>query len=351
MIRSWQAIVGVLLCLWAPMTAAEESLTFPASPRPTTPTVTTDGAENAGQLVVHGALDTPIMRPILEDFHRRHPGITLRYRNLTALALHRRFLASPTDADVVISSAMPLQYYLANAGHAMSLDTPAARAWPAWARWRRELFALTFEPIVMVVRRDLVERFGRPDNHAELLDLLKQHSEPLQGRVVTYDPLRSGAGYTYAIAESRLSLRYWDLVSALGLVKADLVETTGEMLEGLASGRYLIGYNLLGSYARQVVAQDPALIAIIPDDYTLVTQRLAFIPRLAPHPVNARRFLDYLLSEAGQRVLTERTPLGAIHPALDGPRTAAALRRSQGEALHPLPLSPGLLATLDELKR
>lgn len=351
MSRCWPVILILLLCLWAAVAAADEQLTLPASTRPATPGPTANDAAEAGHLVVHGAVDLPIMRPVLEDFHRRYPDITLTYRNLTTLALHRRFLTTPGEADVVLSSAMPWQYHLVNGGHAMSLDTPAARAWPDWARWRRELFALTFEPIVMVIRREAVERFGRPDDHAELLDLLTRHSEALQGRVVTYDPARSGAGYTYAIEESRLSPRYWELVSALGQVEADLAETTGAMLAGLTSGRYLIGYNLLGSYVREAVAQDPSLIEIIPNDYALVIQRLAFIPRQAPHPVNARRFLDYLLSETGQRVLSERTPLGAIHPTLEGPGTAAALRRTHQEALHPVALSPGLLATLDDLKR
>ena len=35
---------------------------------------------------------------------------------------------------------------------------------------------------------------------------------------------------------------------------------------------------------------------VIPDDYALVMQRLALIPKRAPHPETARRFLDYLLS-------------------------------------------------------
>ncbi|WP_111412134.1 ABC transporter substrate-binding protein [Billgrantia lactosivorans] len=331
----------LLLGLWSLAATAEETLHYPADPEAGTPQ----------QLVIHAALDLPQARPLLEAFHRRHPRLELSYRNLTTLELHQRFLDAPDDADVVLSSAMPWQYHLANDGHALPLESDAARRWPAWAQWRGELFAFTFEPIVMVVHRELIERFGEVRSHGDLLALLDDHAEALAGRIVTYDPVRSGAGYTYAIEESRLSPRYWDLVSALGRARTVLVDTTGEMLEGLEQGRYLLGYNLLGSYVRDAVADKSDLIMVVPDDYALVTQRLAFIPRQAPHPEAGALFMEFLLSEEGQRVIAEQTHLGAMHPTLSGPGTADALREEVGDALRPIAIGPGLLATLDRLKR
>jgi len=335
--RRWLLLLGLV----GSPAGADETLHYPASP----------GSRPGASLVIHGALDLPQMRPLLESFHREHPGLDLRYRNLTTLALHERFLTAPDEADVLLSSAMPWQYRLANEGHARALESPAARHWPAWARWRYELFAFTFEPIVMVVNMAVIERYGEVRSHADLLALLERHAQALQGRIVTYDPASSGAGYTYAIEESRLSPRYWDLVAALGEAEAELVNTTGEMLEGLIEGRYLIGYNLLGSYARERLADHPRLRIVVPDDYALVTQRLALIPRHSPHPAAAERFIDYLISEAGQTVIAQDTPLGAIHPALTGPGTAVHMRRQHGDALRPIALAPGLLATLDALKR
>ncbi|WP_372610951.1 ABC transporter substrate-binding protein [Halomonas sp.] len=292
---------GLLLGLWSLAANADDLLEYPVDP----------DAGPAMTLVIHAALDIPHVRPLLEAFHRRYPNIELTYRNLSTLELHQRFLEAPDQVDVMISSAMPWQYWLANASHARPLETAAASDWPAWARWRQELFAFTFEPIVMVVRTELIERFGAVRSHADLLALLDAHADQLAGRVVTYDPVNSGAGYSYAIEESRLSPRYWDLVAALGNTEARLVGTTGEMLDGLIDGRYLLGYNLLGSYARRVVDEHPALELVVPEDYALVTQRLAFISRQTPHPEAAERFLEYLISERGQGVLAENTALGA----------------------------------------
>ncbi|MYL24930.1 extracellular solute-binding protein [Halomonas alkaliantarctica] len=327
--------------LIAALPARAETLLFPA----------VEEAERQRELTIHAALDLPQARPLLEDFHRRYPDITLTYRNLSTLALNRSFLHDPSAADVIISSAMPWQFSLVNDGHARALGQAAVESWPEWARWRDELVAFTFEPIVMVYHRDLAEIASPPRNHAELVELLDRHQTALKGRVATYDPVRSGAGYSYAIEEAQLSPRYWDLVVSLGGVNAALHETSSEMLNGVASGRFLLGYNVLGSYAKALVDEDPNLEMVIPDDYALVIQRSVFIPEQAPHPVAAGQFVNYLMSQEGQEVLARQTTLGAIHPQVSGEGSGRALRETFDEAIRPIGLSPRLLTALDALKR
>ncbi len=330
----------LIACLW-PLAAQADRLDFAAeggSPQP---------------LVIYGVLDAPQMRPLLEAFHRQAPDLTIEYHNLDTMALHERVLderAAPR-ADVIMSPAMPWQYQLANAGLSAPVDSPVAAAWPRWARWRQELFGITFEPVVMVYRRDLATHMRPPESHADLLELLSRYPQALRGRITTYDPRRSGAGYTYAIEDAGISARYWELVEALGNSRSKLETTTSAMLEGLSDGRYWIGYNLIGSYAQAYVAEHPELVMVVPRDYALVLQRLAMVMRDAPHPAAARRFLDYLLSEPAQRLLATATPLGAVHPAIEGTGTAAALRERLGDAIRPVEIGPGLLATLDRLKR
>nr|WP_223287299.1 hypothetical protein [Halomonas elongata] len=104
----------LLFALLLPLTATAQVVHYPAA----------SGTERPEPLIVQGALDVANVRPLLDDFHRRHPHVELTYRNLDTLPLYRRFLASPDEADVLISSAMPWQYRLVNDGHARSLDTP-----------------------------------------------------------------------------------------------------------------------------------------------------------------------------------------------------------------------------------
>lgn len=340
-------LLGLLLLTWVGVSRSDDQMAEVQTLRLPAKASTTASQS----LDIYAALDMPQARPLLKAFHQRYPHIEVRYRNMTTLALYQSFLSEPQRADVVISSAMPWQFSLANDGYARPLDKSLLVNWPARAHWRRELVAFTFEPIAMVYHKKLLALAEPPRNHAELLALLNEQEKALKGRLATYDPAKSGAGYSYAIAESRLSPRYWDLVAALGRVNAALNTTTAQTLQGLADGRYWLGYNLLGSYARAFVDQHPELELVIPDDYALVVQRLAFMSDQAPHPEAARLFMRFLVSEAGQRVIAGQTTLGAIHPSVTGAGSAAELRVESGGAMRPVELTPQLLAALDRLKR
>ena len=79
------------------------------------------------------------------------------------------------------------------------------------------------------------------------------------------------------------------------------------MLGALAAGEIMIAYNVLGSYAASWSEAHPDIVVVLPRDYTTVLMRSAFIPKNANNVANARRFLDYLLSEEGQQVLAEKS--------------------------------------------
>lgn len=331
--------------------------------QPLTATMPDSDTLPAADLTIHAALDLPEIRPLLLHYSRQHPEQVLHYVNRSALGLEARYLEAPLTpmADLMISSAMGLQYRLANQGHALALDAPELAAWPANSRWRNELYAVSFEPIVMVARRDALERLAALDglrnpldvlrSHRDFWHLLETHREPLRGRIISYDPRRSGSGFTYAVSDARQSPRYWTLVRAMGQADARLASTTGAMLEALASGEVDIAYNLVGPYAVTFARAHPELVVIVPEDYVLIQRRLAFVPREAPHPEAGEAFLAWWLSLEGQRRVASDSQLGALHPEVSGEGSARHMREQLGDALRPIEIGPGLLATLDRLKQ
>ncbi|WP_456270213.1 ABC transporter substrate-binding protein [Kushneria sp. AK178] len=328
--------VGLLLALAGPTVAGEvppssrDHLRFPGS-----------GSE---RLNIQGVAETDILRPVLEAFHQRHPQITLDYRDVSRGDRRQPGRISP-DVDLLMSSAMAQQYRLANAGLARSLGEGVINpAWPQRARWRDELIGLTHEPLVMVYRRELADIAPPPEDHTGLLALLTQHNAALTGRVATYDPARSPTGFMAAAQDVARSQEAWTLFEAMGAAGTQLLDTTDDMLEGLIEGRYLIGYNLIGSYARRAVKAHPELALQVPTDYALALQRLALIPTTAPHPETARRFLRFITSSEGQEIMTTRTPLGS-------PLLTQADPEQRRDSLAPIRLTPGLLALIDPLKR
>ncbi|WP_166019752.1 ABC transporter substrate-binding protein [Cobetia sp. MB87] len=303
------------------------------------------------RLVIEAAMDRQVAAPLLAAFSRRYPDVELDYRDRSSMAVNALAQQADAQADIILSSAMPWQVALVNQGLAQRLDSDEARQWPEWAKWRDEVFAFTFEPIVMAYRLDLAARMLPPVSHADVLNLLTEHAETLAGRVVAYSPSRSALGYALYLQDSRYSGRFWKLVTALGRVDATLETSTQRMLEGLSDGRYWLGYNLLGSYALQWAQTHPDIIVQMPSDYALISMRTAFIHRDAPHPEQARAFINFLIGREGQHVVAGETPLYSIRDDITGPFTAQSLRDQVGQRLYPQPLDASSLSMLDNARR
>ena len=107
-----------------------------------------DGATT--NLRILSSTDTDLFAPIVEAFVTQNPDVSIEYLVTGTADIDHRFRAAPEEYDIVISSAMDLQFKLTNDGYALKLD---AVNHPAWARWRQSLFAFTSEPAAIVVNR------------------------------------------------------------------------------------------------------------------------------------------------------------------------------------------------------
>lgn len=291
-----------------------------------------------GRLVIYAATDESAVGALIDDFERRNPDVRVEYHDMQSAELNARFLAERKHGggpDVMWSSAMDLQMKLVNDGHAMPYRSVVTEALPRWAVWKNEAFGTTLEPIVFVYNRAF---FGdnAPRSHAELLRLLGHGDTALSGRLVTYDPERSGLGFMLQTQDVQANPTvFWRLVGVLGHNHVRIEPTTSAMLDLIASGEAVLGYNVLGSYALRRARKDASIGIVQPRDYTLVLSRIAFISRGARHPNAARLWIDHVLSERGQRILADEGLVGA---------------RDAGQAFRPLALGAGLMAYLDQYK-
>ena len=244
---------------------------------------------------------------------------------------------------------MDLQIKLVNDGYALSYETPEAASLPNWAPWKKEAFGTTFEPIAFVYNKRMLKEV--PQSHAELVKLLNDQADRFKGKVTAYDPERSGLGFLLITQDARIDPNFWNAAKTYGKVAAKLYTSTGAMLERIQSGEHLIGFNMISSYALAKQKKDPSVGIVYPKDYTLVMSRIAFIPKSAKHPNAAKVFLDYLLSGRGQEVIGNKAFLFSIRSDVQGETTAAALEKTMGSSLKPIPVSPALLVYLDQSKR
>ena len=304
------------------------------------------GFEGApGTMTVRGTTDVALFAPLLRAFAESVPELGIRYEQWSSTSLAEAAAAAcrgeGTPADLVISSAADLQVKLVNDGCAQPHRSVLTAALPAARNWRDEVFGVTEEPAVIVYNRALVPEAEVPRTRFDLIDLLRPAASPYAGRVATYDIEASGLGYLFAFADSERATTFGALIEAFAQSGAVATCCSTEIIAGVAEGRYLLAYNVLGSYALERAAADPQLGVLAPEDYTLVLSRAALIPKGAANPTAAGLLIDFMLSEPG------RAALSAEH-LIAGPE---ALRAGQPSAYFPIPLSPALLLGLDQQKR
>jgi ABC-type Fe3+ transport system substrate-binding protein len=177
---------------------------------------------------------------------------------------------------------------------------------------------------------------------------LRPEGTRFAGRVATYDIEESGLGYLFDFADAQQATSFGSLLEAFGRSGAVATCCSAEIIDGVAAGRWLIAYNVLGSYALARAARDPRVAVVAPHDYTLVLSRAALIPKGARNPAIAGALIDFMLSDAGRRVLAA----SHLVVSFDGPEGVDLDQSESAQAnLRPIRLSPALLVGLDRQKR
>ena len=311
-------------------------------------------ANREGKVVVYSVLSNKAAQPLVKDFSALYPGIKVEYDGEGgSTETYDRFLAESAAGrgpDVMWSSAMDLQLKLVEDGHAMTYASPEAPKLPAWAVYKHQAYGTTFEPVVFIYNKNQVRGDEIPPDHASFARLVATNADKFKGKVTAFDIEKSAVGFMFAVQDRAQNADLNDLLAALGAAEYRASSGSGAMLEKVASGELLLGYNIMGAYALVRAKKEPSLGVVLPSDYTLVLSRVLFIGKRARNPNAARLWVDYLLSARGQKVLGDSLELFAIRQDVDAEYTAAKLARDIGRAARPIALSAAITAYLDSKK-
>jgi iron(III) transport system substrate-binding protein len=314
-----------------------------------------DAAKKEGKVVIYSTTDAVSANPLVKDFEALYPDIKVEYSDLNSTELYNRFIAESAanngTGDVIWSSAMDLQVKLVADGQAAAYASPEIKALPKWAVWKDAAYGTTYEPIAFVYNKRLVPEADIPKDHTALLKLLEAKSDFYKGKITAYDPERSGVGYLFCNEDVKNFPAAWDLFKAFGKVQAKLYTSAGAMMERVTSGEHLIAYGIFGSYALTRAKKDPNLGIVLPNDYTMVTSRVAFIAKQAKNPNAGKLFLDYLLSKRGQDIVANKADLYSLRSDVEGEATLKQVTKLIGDKARPVPIDATLLENLDQTKR
>ncbi|MGB0204730.1 MAG: ABC transporter substrate-binding protein [Neptuniibacter sp.] len=303
-------------------------------------------------LTINGAADYPEVKPLLEEFHKQYPEITVNYTEYSTKDLFLEVSSKQgTSADIVMSSAMDLQIKLVNDGLAQKFTSSETKSLPAWASWRNEIYGYSYEPATISINKTYFKNTSIPKSRADLLSSIRKRPEVFTGKIGTFDITRVGVGYLLWAYDSQQTGSYGRILESFGAHQVRMFPSSASMLSELASGQIGIAYNVLGSYSNSWAQAHPDIEVILPNDYTTVLMRSLFIPKSAKNSADARTFINYLLSEDGQKTLAEKSSLYPIREGLAEDGDVKSLRVSVRGPLRPIPLGLPLLVLNDKMKK
>ena len=294
------------------------------------------GSGDGPTLRILSSTDRSFFAPIISSFLAQRPDLSIEYLVSGTAEIDRIFRQDPSGFDLVISSAMDLQFKLTNDGYALEIEGVTT---PDWAQWRHSLFGFTTEPAAIVIRRADFAGHSLPQTRQDLIKALRTRPEDFRNRLGTYDIRQSGLGYLFATQDARASETYWRLMEVMGSLGTRLYCCSGDMITDLQKGELAVAYNVLGSYATARAKDSEELAIILPADFPITMMRSGFVSAQTKQPKHARDFIRHLLKVQSAPLDPGTFPLPPLIPALD-PRPQSAIV-----------LGPALMTYLDALKR
>jgi iron(III) transport system substrate-binding protein len=261
------------------------------------------------RLVVYSAAEKQHCASLLAGFAACCPGVAVDFRDGISVELDQRYRTSlvrgAPDADVIWSSAMDLQLALVAEGHARPIASRHAAALPRWGVFGDLAYATTVEPLVTLVDRRVVDPSRPAGSIGEIARLIGAEPQVFRGRVACYDIERNGLGFLALLHAARAEDDFECFLRVISACAPAPFASNPTLVEALASGRAVIAYHVLASYALRAIGAHPELAIAATREPMLAVSRVAIACKTAPHPRAAERFIDWLLSDDAQQSLGE----------------------------------------------
>lgn len=297
-------------------------------------------ADGGDTITVLSTADLDVFEPFILQFRADNPTIGVDYIVASSTEVHRA-VQNGESFDIVMSSAMDLQFQLANDGLAQSYSSAATDTLPEWAQWRSLIFAFTAEPAVAVISTRQFAGLEVPRTRQQLISILRDNPDRFAGKVGTYDVRESGLGYLFATQEARSSDVFWRMSEVIGRTEPKLYCCSSQMIDDIIDGDLAIAYNVLGSYAaRRLTEVGGSEMQVLElEDFGNVMLRSALIPQSAANVDGAGAFLDALIRTGLNDASSWAFP--PVQPATEVASTDFG----------PIRLGPALMVYLDPLTR
>ncbi|MDD7973825.1 ABC transporter substrate-binding protein [Roseinatronobacter alkalisoli] len=291
----------------------------------------------SGEITVYSALEDEEIAAYLEAAQEAMPDLTVNVLRLSTGNLGARLIAEAGNpqADVLWGFAVtnilnPAIYDLLDTYAPESIDDLPEQFRDADNRW--------FAPIgymgAFCVNTMRLEQIGAPmpQSWADLTD------PAFEGEIVMPDPGSSGTGFLQisAILQGAGEEAGWQLIQDLDPNMAQYTTSGSRPCRMAQVGEYTVGASL-SFVAMQGIEQGFPLEMVIPSDFAGFELEANALIRGSSNAEDARRFLDWTLSESAAQVYSENKALITLPGVPRSPLAAqAGLPDDLSEVLFPM---------------
>jgi iron(III) transport system substrate-binding protein len=258
-------------------------------------------------LVIYGNVAPDNFAPIVAEFNRKYPWITVKTLDLGPAPAFERYLTESSvnhrSADIIAAASPTVWIRFVKRGELEPYVAEGAAQLPEWSRPFPGLYTLSTDPMVIVYNKLLLKGDKQPKSIAQLRALAKSDPKDFANRMTTYDALRHPFAYaihwTYAKERGQGA---WDAFRELG----PLTRPEGggaSMVEKVAAGEYTTVYfsSPLTFYkSMKDMKSSPVLAWNLIEDGTPVMMRGIGITRKSQNKSSAQLFIDFVVSREGQ---------------------------------------------------
>ncbi|MBU4371612.1 MAG: ABC transporter substrate-binding protein [Proteobacteria bacterium] len=170
-----------------------------------------------------------------------------------------------------------------------SYKSPEAKALPAgYVEKENRWTASNAHVMIIMVNKSLVKATEMPKSWKDLFD------PKWKGKIVMANPEKSGSAYAQAYGIHKLY--GWDGINKL-IANAKILDSSSLIYKGVAAGEYPLGVTMEYAAHRYIVGGDKNVEIVYPADGAFIAPEGTGIVKNCPHPEEAKKFVDYLLSK------------------------------------------------------
>ena len=280
-----------------------------------------EAKKEGGDLTIYSNTSEENWAPIFRDFKKKYSWVEkVSANDLDSDEVFQKVLSEQSTGsspvDLAVSNAAQAWAGFSKRDNVLAdYQSPELDKLPEFAQLLPNVYAMSMDPQLIAYNTSLMEK--APTGIGDLADMVKADPKKYTDKITVRDP-ESSFGYSVTQAFTEANPEAWSDFETL--LPATRPETSsGTQMEKILSGEYLAGFFISGGPAFPVVNDSDGLVNVVyPDDGAVILPRGIGIASDAPHPATAQLFLDFVLSEEGQRAVAEGG-LSSFREGIEGP--------------------------------